>query len=348
MLLHKFFSDDAVNVRGRVIGLYTILISANLLAWAWALIAFRDYPMLLGAALLAYSFGLRHAFDADHIAAIDNVTRKLMQEGKRPVAAGFFFSLGHSTVVVVLSIGIAATALALQSGFDSLKAIGSFIGTGISALFLFAIATANIVVLNAVWRSIKRVKRGFRLVDENLNKVLENRGLITRLSRPLFRIVERSWHLYPIGLLFGLGFDTATEVGLLGISAAEAIKGVSLWSILVFPALFTTGMSLVDTTDGILMQGVYGWAFVKPIRKLYYNLSITFVSVAVALAVAGIEIAGLLVARLNLQGGFWDSVALLNVRFGTLGYIIVGIFLLTWLVSVAIFHFKRYGGLDMT
>ncbi len=347
MLLARIFNDDAANVRGKISALYAILIAANILAWAWALTIFNNHPLLLGTSLLAYSFGLRHAFDADHIAAIDNVTRKLMQEGKRPVAAGFFFSLGHSTVVVVLTIAIAATAAAARSSFDSLKDIGSIIGTGVSALFLFTIAVANTIVLNAVWRSIRENKRGGRSVDVDLNRVLANRGLIARLSQNLFRIVRSSWHLYPIGFLFGLGFDTATEVGLLGISAAEAAKGVSLWSVLVFPALFTAGMSLVDITDGILMLGAYGWAFDKPIRKLYYNFTITFVSVVIALVVGGIEMMGLLAGRLNLQGGLWDTVIALNDRFSTLGYIIIGIFLLGWLVSVAIYRFKRYDELDI-
>jgi len=302
--------------------------------------------VLLGTALLAYSFGLRHAFDADHIAAIDNVTRKLMQEGKRPVGVGFFFSLGHSTVVVGLAIAIAATAAALQTQFDSLKDTGGIIGTLVSALFLFVIALANIFILAGVWRAFQSVRRGGRLVEEDIDILLANRGFMARIFKRLFRLIERSWHMYPLGFLFGLGFDTATEVGLLGISAAEAAKGMSIWSILVFPALFTAGMSLMDTTDSILMLGAYGWAFVKPIRKLYYNLTITAVSVVVALVIGGIEALGLVGDQLELKGAFWDFIGDLNDNFGTLGYIIVGIFVVSWIVSTAIYRFKRYDEIE--
>ncbi len=214
-------------------------------------------------ATLAYSFGLRHAFDADHIAAIDNVTRKLMQEGKRPVAVGLFFSLGHSTIVVGLSVAIAVTATALQSQFDTFKTVGGVVGTLVSALFLFAIAFANILVLISFYRTFRTVKKGGRFVEEDLDLLLANRGLLGRLFRRFFRVIECSWQMYPLGVLFGIGFDTATEVGLLGISATQASQGLSIWSILVFPALFTAAMTLIDTTDSILMLGAYGWAFVK-------------------------------------------------------------------------------------
>ncbi len=340
--LLRMFSDGAAGSRGRVGGLYAVLVGFNLLAWGWALVAFRDNPLLLGTALLAYSFGLRHAFDADHIAAVDNVTRKLMQEGKRPIAIGFFFSLGHSTVVVALAIGIAATAAALQTRFESFKAVGSVIGTGISASFLLIIALANVVILRSVWREFRRVRRGGRLAEENIDVLLAGGGVMTRLFRRLFGLIARSWHMYPLGFLFGLGFDTATEVGLMGISAAEAAKGLSIWSILVFPALFTAGMSLMDTTDGVLMIGAYNWAFVKPIRKLYYNLTITFVSVLVAVVIGGIEALGLIGDKLGLEGGFWTAIGTLNDNFGTLGYAIVGIFIVSWAVSVTIYRLKRY------
>ena len=243
----RIFDDGANGMRKKITGLYAILLAANVAAWAWAWIAFHDNPLLLGTAFLAYSFGLRHAFDADHIAAIDNVTRKLMQEGKRPVAVGFFFSLGHSTVVVGLAVAIALTAAALQSHFEVFKTIGGMIGTSVSALFLFAIAAANIVVLLQVYRAFRTVKQGGRLVEDDVDGILAKRGFLGRIFRPLFAVIERSWHMYPLGFLFGLGFDTATEVGLLGISATQASQGLSLWSIMVFPALFTAGMSLMDT-----------------------------------------------------------------------------------------------------
>ncbi len=346
-ILSKIVNDAAGDVRGKVIAIYTILLGANLLVWIWAFTAFRDHPVLLGTALLAYSFGLRHAVDADHIAAIDNVTRKLMQEGKRPVAVGFFFSLGHSAVVVVMSVGVAVATAALQSRFEGLKAVGGIISTSASALFLFAIAVANILILIAIFRTFRAVRRGEGLVQEDFDMLLNSRGLLTRLFRPLFRLVTRSWHLLPIGVLFGLGFDTATEVALFGISAAEASKGLSFWSVLVFPALFTVGMSLVDTTDGVLMLGAYGWAFMKPIRKLYYNMTITSISVVVAVAIGGIETLGLIGDQFDLQGRFWDGVGALNDNFGVLGYAIIGIFVAGWVLSAAIYRLNRYDEIEV-
>ena len=333
---------------GRIVGIYGLLIVANLAAWSWAFVAFHDHPVLLGPASLAYSFGLRHAFDADHIAAIDNVTRKLMAAGRRPLSVGLYFSLGHSTVVVALSLLIAATTAAFQDRFETLKDVGGLIGTSLSAVFLFAIAAANVLVLVGVCRTFETVKRGGRLVEEDVDRLLSGRGLMGRIFRPLFGIVRRSWHMYPLGLLFGLGFDTATEVGLLGMSAAQASQGLSVWSIMVFPALFTAGMTLLDTTDSILMVGAYGWAFVKPIRKLYYNMTITLVSVVVALLVGGIEALGLVADRLKPEGRFWDGVGALNDNFGTLGFVIVGLFAVSWLVSVAIYRYKRYDDIGAT
>jgi high-affinity nickel-transport protein len=346
----RLFSDDDANVRGKVVVLYALLITANVGAWIWALVAFRSYPVLLGTAALAYSFGLRHAFDADHIAAIDNVTRKLMQEGKRPLGVGLFFSLGHSTIVVGLSIAIAVTTAALQSRFDAFKSIGGIVGTLVSALFLFAIALANMLVLTSIYRTFRTVKNGGGLVEEDLDIVLAGRGLLGRLFGRFFRVIERSWQMYPLGVLFGLGFDTATEVGLLGISAAQASQGLPIWSILGFPALFTAGMTLVDTTDSILMIGAYGWAFVKPIRKLYYNLTITAVSVVVAVVVGGLETLNLVGDQLGLtdEGGFWGAVGALNDNFGVLGYIIVAIFLVAWLISYVVYKVKRFDEIEVS
>ena len=332
----------------KIVGLYALLAAGNLAAWAWAFSAFHAYPILLGTAALAYSFGLRHAFDADHIAAIDNVTRKLMQQGQRPVGAGLFFSLGHSTIVVGLTIAIALTATALQDRFAAFKAFGAVAGTLVSALFLFAIAAANLVVLVAVWRSFSAVRRGERFIAEDLDLALAGRGLLARLFRGLFRIVGRSWQMYPIGLLFGLGFDTATEVGLLGVSATQAAQGLSIWSILVFPALFTAGMTLLDATDSVLMVGAYGWAFSKPIRKLYYNLTITAASVAVAAIVGGLETLNLIGGHFGLISGdgFWGAVGALNDNFGALGYLVVGVFVLAWLVSAIIYRLKRFDEIE--
>src|ERR1700722_7337346 len=349
-ILSNLFNDERENIRGKLTGVYGLLFSANIGAWIWAIVAFHDYPLLLGTAALAYSFGLRHAFDADHIAAIDNVTRKLMQEGRRPVGVGLFFSLGHSTVVVGLSIAIAITATALQNHFDAFKNVGTIVGTLVSALFLFAIALANVVVLIAVYRTFRTVKNGGKFVEEDLDLALANRGLLGLLFRRFFRIIERSWQMYPLGVLFGLGFDTATEVGLLGISATQASQGLSIWSIMVFPALFTAGMTLIDTTDSILMLGAYGWAFVKPIRKLYYNLTITAVSVVVAVVVGGLEALNLIGDQLGLSGGggFWGAIGSLNDNFGMLGYVIVGVFVAAWAISYVVYRVSGYDEIEVS
>jgi high-affinity nickel-transport protein len=344
--LFGLFNDRDSELGGKLVGIYGLLIAANVLAWVWALIAFRDYPVLVGTAFLAYAFGLRHAVDADHIAAIDNVTRKLMQEGKRPIGVGFFFALGHSTVVVLASAAIALTTSALQGRFDGLKLVGGTIGTLVSAIFLFVVAAANFVILLSVYRTFQNVRRGGAFVEEDLNHLLAQRGVLGRLFRPMFRLISRSWHMYPLGFLFGLGFDTATEIGVLGIAAAQASKGLPIWSIMVFPALFTAGMSLIDTTDGVLMLGAYGWAFTKPIRKLYYNLTITFVSVLVAVLIGGIEALGLLADRLNLDGPFWLYVGTLNDHFGSLGYLIIAIFVVSWLVSIAVYRLARFDRIE--
>lgn len=336
------------SVRRRIVVIYALLIAFSLAVWAWALLTLHGQPVLLGTAMVAYGLGLRHAVDADHIAAIDNVTRKMMQEGKRPVAVGLFFSLGHSTIVVALSAVLAATTSALQQRFADFRAMGGLIGTSMSAFFLFAIAAANIFILAATWRAFQRVKRGERLVDDNLDMLLAGGGLLTRLFRRLFRLIAQSWHMYALGLLFGLGFETATEIGLLGISAAGASSGLPPWSIMVFPALFSAGMALIDTADGVLMLGAYGWAFIKPIRKLYYNLTITLLSVLVALLVGGVETLGLLSEQLSLEGPFWEFVGLINDNFGLFGYGIVGAFAIGWLASLVIYKLKRYDEIEAT
>ncbi|WP_419728473.1 HoxN/HupN/NixA family nickel/cobalt transporter [Lichenicola sp.] len=341
--LGRIFDERAHSLRVPLIGIYSLLITANVAAWLWALIVFRQHPLMLGTALLAYGFGLRHAVDADHIAAIDNVTRKLMQEGKRPVSVGFFFAMGHSTVVVLAAAGVAATATLMSSHLQQFKSVGGVVGTLVSALFLFVIAAANLVILRSVWRTYRHVRAGGRYVDEDFDLLLNNRGVLARLFRPLFRLVTTSWHMYPLGVLFGLGFDTATEVALLGISATQAAQGVSIWSIMVFPALFAAGMSLIDTTDGVLMLGAYNWAFIKPIRKLYYNLTITLVSVIVAILIGGIEALGLIGDQLSLTGWFWNAVGSLNENFNGLGFIIIGVFIAAWVGSIVIY---RYKGLD--
>jgi high-affinity nickel-transport protein len=346
-ILARIADDGAADIRPRIMAIVTVLVVGNLAAWACALLAFHHYPVLLGTALLAYSFGLRHAVDADHIAAIDNVTRKLMADGQRPVAVGFFFSLGHSTIVILATIAIAATATAFKHQFDAFQSFGGVVGTLVSASFLFAIAVMNLLVLRTTWRAFHRIRSGKATVEESTEHMLATGGILARLFRPLFRAMSRSWHMYPLGVLFGLGFDTATEVGLLGISAAQATAGLPIWSILVFPALFTVGMSLIDTADGILMLGTYGWAFLRPIRKLYYNLTITAISIVVALLVGGIETLGLIGDQLSLKGLFWDRIGSLNDHFGSIGFIVIGVFVGCWIVSAIIYRLKSYDSLGV-
>jgi high-affinity nickel-transport protein len=336
----------ADSLRRRVIGIYTILVMFNLGAWVWAFMAFHGHPLLLGTGLLAYGFGLRHAVDADHIAAIDNVTRKLMQDGQKPVSIGFFFALGHSTVVFLVAAAVAATAAAVQTRFEAWKTLGGLVSNSVSALFLFFIAAINLVILRGVWRAFNKIRRGEAYDDHDFDLLLNNRGLLARLFRPMFRFVSKPIWMLPLGFLFGLGFDTATEISLLGISATQAAQGLSIWVVLVFPVLFAAGMSLVDTTDGILMLGAYQWAFIRPIRKLYYNLTITLVSVIVAMLIGGIEALGLLADQLELKGRFWEAMGMLNDNFSNLGFIIIGVFILAWLISFLIYRFKGYDSLD--
>ena len=342
-MLQNPFDDRPARLKTKVTVVYALLLAANIASWIWAWAAFRDEPALLGTAILAYMFGLRHAFDADHIAAIDNVVRKLMQEGKAPFSAGCYFSLGHSTVVVLASVVIATAAVAMRGRLETFHNVGGAIGSAVSTLFLLVVGIANLLILKSIWSTFTRARRGEQIVDEDLNTVLAGRGFFSRLFRSVFRIVSRSWHMYPIGFLFGLGFDTATEIGLLGISATQVAHGMSFWTVLVFPALFTAGMSLMDTTDSVLMTGVYGWAFVKPIRKLWYNLTITAASVAVALFIGSVEALGLIGEKLGLEGKFWDVIGSLNGNLMNFGLAIVGIFILSWIVSAAVYRAK---GLD--
>jgi high-affinity nickel-transport protein len=265
-----------------------------------------------------------------------------MQDGKAPYSTGFFFSIGHSTVVVAASAAIAASAAALQSELSAFHDIGGVIGTAISALFLLLIGLANLIILKSIWRAFNRARRDEKIADTDVDGLVTCQGLMARVFRPLFGVVSRSWHLYPIGLLFGLGFDTATEIGLLGISAAKAEQGLSVWTILVFPALFTAGMSLVDTADSALMTGAYGWAFIKPIRKLWYNLTITAASAIVAIFIGGIEALGLIFNKLGLEGGAWGVIGNLNDNLVWFGYSVVGIFVLSWIISVAVYRARGY------
>lgn len=335
--------SDTSDTTRRAIYLLVGLVVANLLAWAWAFIEFGSNPVLMGTALLAYGFGLRHAVDADHIAAIDNVTRKLMQQGKRPIAVGTWFSLGHSTIVVLASFTIAATAMAFKDDMEWFHETGGLIGTLVSSVFLLLFGVLNLVILLSVYKKFKQLKAGHTLPAEELDLLVANKGgLMARIFGRLFNLVNKSWHMYPVGFLFGLGFDTATEVGLLGISATSASQGINLWSIMVFPVLFAAGMALIDSLDNFVMIGAYGWAFSKPVRKLYYNITITAASVFVALFIGGVEALGLIADKLELSGGVWAPIAALNDNFGEIGYWIIALFVLCWLISGLNYYLRGY------
>ncbi|HWU04586.1 MAG TPA: HoxN/HupN/NixA family nickel/cobalt transporter [Novosphingobium sp.] len=322
------------------------LLAANLLAWVWAYGLFHAQPLMLGTAVLAWGLGLRHAVDADHIAAIDNVTRKLMQEGQRPITTGLWFAVGHSGIIGIASVGIAFTASAVAR-FGALKEVGGVLATIVSAGFLFAIAAMNLHILHAVWRKFAHVRAGGAYVEEDLDLLMGARGPLSRLFGPMFRLVSRSWHMALLGFLFGLGFDTATEVAILGMSANQAANGLSMGTLLVLPLLFACGMALVDTADGVVMLGAYEWAFVKPVRKLYYNITITLISALVAIVIGGIETLALVGDKLGLSGWPWEMAEGLGSNFNRIGFAIIGLFVVCWLVSFAIYRWRRFDELDM-
>jgi nickel/cobalt transporter (NiCoT) family protein len=338
--IKDLFHESTPDLKARLFAIYGVLAILNIGAWTWAFIAFHGNSIMLGVSLVVYGLGLRHAVDADHIAAIDNVTRKLMQERRRPVAVGFFFAMGHSTVVIIAAAAVAVTATLLGS-FGSIKSVGGVIGTAVSALFLFAIAAMNVVIFVSIYRSYRRLLAGGTYVDQDLDVLLNNRGFLSRIFKPIFRVVSRSWHMFPLGFLFGLGFDTATEVAVFGVSAAQAAKGIPIEAIMVFPVLFAAGMSLVDTSDGVMMLGAYDWAFVRPMRKLYYNMTITLVSVIVAVLIGGIEALGLIGDQFDLKGAFWNGIGALNDNFNNLGLAIIGIFVVAWVASYAIYRVRN-------
>jgi high-affinity nickel-transport protein len=297
-----------------------------------------------GTAALAYTLGMRHAFDADHISAIDNTTRKLMSEGKRPLAVGFFFSLGHSSVVaslaILLNFGIKALGAQLKDTNSSLHHYTGLIGTTISGTFLMLIAVLNLIILVSILRVFIDMRKG--MYDEaELEKHLNSRGFLMRFFGPIARRIDASWKMYPLGILFGLGFDTATEIGLLVLAGSSVVAGLPWWAILSLPLFFAGGMSLLDTIDGSFMNFAYGWAFSKPVRKVYYNIVITGLSVSVALFVGGLEITQVIAKQLNLTGGFWNYAASFNLN--SAGYIIVGLFAVVWIVALALW---RYGKIE--
>jgi high-affinity nickel-transport protein len=295
-----------------------------------------------GLGLTAYTLGMRHAFDADHIAAIDNTTRKLMAEGQRPMSVGFWFSLGHSSVVFVmvmlLGFGIRALAGALEDGDSALQHVTGVWGTSVSGLFLVAIGLVNLAALAGIVRVLRRMRSGH--VDEaELERRLDSRGLLNRVLGRVTRAVRRPWHMYPVGLLFGLGFDTVTEVGLLVLAGGAAAANLPWYAVLTMPVLFAAGMSLLDTIDGSFMNIAYGWAFAKPVRKIYYNLTVTSLSVAVALIIGVIELVSVLADRLGISSGPVAWIA--SIDLGDVGFWIVGLFVVTWVVAISIWRWGR-------
>ena len=296
----------------------------------------------VGVGLTAYALGMRHAFDADHIAAIDNVTRKLMEDGQRPLGVGFFFSLGHSSVVfglaLLISLGVRAVIGPVADDASALHHYTGLIGTSVSGFFLYLIAAINIVILAGILKVFAAMRRG-EFDEAALEKQLNNRGLLNRFFGRFTRSIRRSWQMYPLGMLFGLGFDTATEVALLVLAGTSAAVGLPWYAILCLPVIFAAGMSLLDTIDGSFMNMAYGWAFAKPVRKVYYNITVTGLSVAVALIVGTAELLGLLAEQMGWRGGLWDWVAGLDLN--AVGFLIVGLFAVTWLAAVLIWRFGR-------
>ncbi|MGN6317711.1 HoxN/HupN/NixA family nickel/cobalt transporter [Trinickia sp.] len=317
-------------MRRHIAGLYGLLFIFNIAVWAWAFAALGSVPTLMGMAVLAYSFGVRHALDADHIAAIDNVTRKMMHAGKRPLTIGLMFSLGHSTVVVLATAFIATAAAELNSRIDLFKTIGAVVGGLFSSFFLLTIAMTNLRVLLSVSRTYARLRGAKGASHPDRLEQFATRGPLSRLLAPALGRTTKSWHMYLLGFLFGLGFDTATEVGLLGLSAGRVAHGMPLADALIFPSLFTAGMTLVDTTDGLLMIGAYGWALVDFRRKLRYDMTVTALSVGIAVVVGSVEAMRLLGDSLDLTGGVWQSVRRVSDDSSLTGAAIVCLFALVW------------------
>lgn len=340
----------------RRLGLMLAVIAAlHLIGWLTLILVVEPARLSLGhkafgagIGLTAYTLGLRHAFDADHIAAIDNTTRKLMSEGRRPLAVGFFFALGHSTVVFTLALllaaGLRAVAGPVQDDSSRLHFYTGLIGTAVSGGFLYLIALFNIVVLVGILRVFRRLRQGRfdqKTDGAELERQMDNRGLVNRFLGRLTKSITESWHMYPLGLLFGLGFDTATEIALLVLAGTGAASGLPWYAILCLPVLFTAGMCLLDTIDGSFMNFAYGWAFANPLRKIYYNITVTGLSVAVALLIGTAELLGLFADQFGWHGGLWDRIAGLDLN--TVGFVVVGLFVLTWVVALAVW---RYGRLE--
>ena len=328
--------------RRRLCGFYGAVLLLHVVGWGALLTYGIGHPAFIGLGGLAYTFGLRHAFDADHISAIDNTTRKLLQERRRPVGVGFFFSMGHSTVVFVIALALGLAIKTLVQGVVSdngeIKNVGGVIGTSVSGVFLIVIGVLNLLILLDILGVYRRMRHG-EYDRRSLHQELVAGGLMSRVFGRLFKLVSQSWHLYPIGFLFGLGFDTASEVALLAISAGAAAQGLPFQVVVSLPIIFAAGMSLMDTTDGAFMSKAYAWAFSNPIRKVFYNMTVTALSVFVALFVGVVELGQLLIGQLGLKGGIYDAIGALS--FGSLGFVIVGAFAFTWAAAFAIFKVRR-------
>ncbi len=318
------------------------LVLANIGVWVVFLLISERYPLLFPMGVLAYVFGLRHAVDADHIAAIDNTTRKLMNDGKKPLGVGLFFSLGHSTVVFILAIGLGVATHIFKSFLHNADAEASLVSTLVSAGFLYLIAILNLIVLRDIYRVFQKIRRT-RLTPEGqakLEELLLQRGLMNRLIGRIYKSINAAWQMYPVGFLFGLGFDTASEMALFGMAVLASGRGIPLLVLPILPLIFSAGMVLVDTLDGVLMLSAYSWAFLHPIRKVYYNLSITSISVLIALGVGSVEWLQVIGKQLSLRGVFWNWVN--GLDFGILGYGIIGILVVSWTVAVVVYKLKGY------
>jgi high-affinity nickel-transport protein len=324
----------------KVVALFGGIVAVTLFGFFASFVIGRVAVVLAGLGLVSYILGLRHGVDADHIAAIDNTTRKLMHEKKRPLTVGTWFSLGHSTVVVGLIVAFVFAARAVSSSVPTLQTEGSVIGTLVSGSFLWILGLVNAVIVLGIYQIFKQMREG-KLDQSQLDSLMEKRGFMNRFFHRLFKVVEEPWQIYPIGVLFGLGFDTATEVALVAISVGVGVSAnVPLYYILVLPLMFTCGMVLIDTTDGVVMRMAYGWAFLNPLRKVYYNLTVTIISVMVAWMIGSIELLQVLSTELNLGGGFW--LWLNGLDFETMGYGIIAVFALSWVASMVYWKVNRF------
>jgi high-affinity nickel-transport protein len=331
----------------RLGGMFAFILALHVIGWFTlvAIVAPEHYSLGtksfgIGIGVTAYTLGMRHAFDADHIAAIDNTTRKLMGEGKRPLSVGFWFSLGHSSIVFglafLLSLGVKALANPVENDDSQLHNVTGWIGTTVSGTFLYVIAFINLVILAGIWKVFREMRQG-HFDEAALEEQLNNRGFMNRLLGRVMKSITKPWQMYPLGLLFGLGFDTATEIALLVLAGSGAASGLPWYAILCLPVLFAAGMSLLDTIDGSFMNFAYEWAFSKPVRKVYYNLTITGLSVAVALVIGTVELLGLVGEKAKLHGAFWDWVG--GIDLNVVGYLIVGLFFATWAIAFAVWRF---------